>query len=1165
MKTSPVLYLLLAAASLCFTAYSPAAPPFINEFLAINHGPALDDLGRTSDWIEIKNPGPGAVDLAGWTLTDEPDIAGKWVFPATTLNAGEFLIVRASGMDRRDPAFPLHTNFTLSGSGEFLGLYSPAAVPASVWQPYPRQFSGVSFGTIFSGASQGYFLEPTPREDNHLEALTDYVRDTHFDAERGFFTTAFPVTITTATPGAEIRYTIDGSEPSELSPLYTVPVTVSTTTALRARAFKLGMVPSNIDTQTYIFAASWKTQPDFPAGFPQSWGQFDSTLKVLADYGMNPSVTNNATYRPLIIPAMTQTLPVVCLTGSMEDIFGDDGIHGNLRSTDAEVPVAIEYFHPLAPADHFVTRGALQAHGGAVRNFAKKAFRIDFTGTFGDGPLQHPLFAGSAVETFDQLVLRPGGHDSFTVQTRGGNPDQNDHAFHASYLRDQFLRRTENENGLLSPRGRYVHLCINGLYWGLYDLHERPNAAYASEHQGGPEAAWDVLHHNNVSSSQPPQVIDGTDAEWNALQALCVTPVLSNADYLQLAALLGPDRFIDHLLIRMWAGDHDWLGPAYMPSSTLGITADAAVYSGKNWYALRDSRKTQPGPWQFFTWDAEISMGNHLLFRLFDSLPTPAGLDFPHFRELNMDVTGISRANTPAAPWAALSAHPEFRLNVADRAHRLLHHDGALSPAAASARMAALIQELDLPLVAESARWGGVSGFTVRSIGGIFHRLWDNGILTRDTHWRPEVAWLRDTFCTQRGGILLNQLKARNLYPATEPVEITPPGGSISEVFVITLSAPAGTIYYTVDGSDPRTPLSGVVTPEARLYDWPFPAPETPDSYTIKARAFNGLEWSALTEAHFTSTAVPPAPGTLAFTEIHYHPAEPTAEEIAAGFTDADDFEFLEILSVSYVPVQLQSLRFAAGVDFDFARDSSVRELAPSGPAAIVVLASNTAAFQFRYGFAPAGVFANGTRLSNSGERLKLVRADGLVIAEFDYNDRGDWPAAADGGGYSLNLLSPGTSDPDPGENWHVSAPTPGTSTYDVVFDISLAAWSRDYFTSEEITVGLITGPLADPDTDGLANVIEFLTKSNPRQPSSPPITVSFPLPGKVRFIWERRAGSVTGYRVEFQTSSDGTNWTSPPGNQSAPDSRAKVQVTHDFDMPGMTKRFARLRAVPLP
>ncbi len=1150
MKAS-LLTALLAVALRC-----AAAPPVISEFMAVNHRAYFDGDGNATDWIEILNPGPGTVELEGWSLTDEPDLPGKWVFPAVTLAEGEFLVVRASGLDRRTAGQELHTNFSLSGDGEYLAMFSPASVVSSQWQPYPRQFGDISYGTAAGGSAAGYFTVPTPGQTNEPEVLTDYVRDTHFGVSRGFFSGPFSVTVTCDTPGAAIYYTTDGSVPEESSLTYTGPVTITATTSLRVRAFKAGMVPSNADTQTYIFAESWKSQPDFPAGFSQSWGSFDASFKVLADYGMNPEITNDPLYGPLVIPAMTQTFPVLCVSGGAEEIFGDNGIHGNLRNTDSEVPVAVEYFNPLAPAETFTARAGFQAHGGAVRNYAKKGFRLDFTGEHGDGPLQYPLFAGSPVEAFDQLVLRSGGHDSWTVQTRGGAADANDLAFHAAYVRDQFLRRTEIAAGLLSPRGRWVHLCINGLYWGLYDLHERPNAAWTAAHAGSPEAAWDVLHHNNVSTSLGPQAVDGDLTEWSAMQALSTVPVVTDAAYLQLAALLGPDRYIDHLLIRMWAGDHDWLGPAYMPSSTLGTTEDVAVYSGKNWYAVRDSRDATPGFWQFFTWDGEISMGNHLLFRFFDGLPTPAGLGFPHLRELNLDTTGISRADTPAAMWHALRGHPEFRSKVADRAHRLLHNDGPLSPAAAAARLDAMIDELDTAMVAESARWGGVSGIGFRSVNGVFHRTWDNPLLKRDTHWRPEVEWLRDTFAAQRGQILQNQLAARSLWPLTEPVSISPFGGQVAPGDPVEMSAPAGVIYYTTDGTDPRVPLSGTIAGTAQIYSAPLTTGGlTP--LTVKARAY-AAGWSPLTEVTFIS-GMPPSSAALVLTQLHYHPPAPTpAEEAALGFSDADAFEYLRLTNVSGDTLDLSGLRFAAGVDFDFAVHSSLREL-PAG--ASVLIASHAAAFQLRYGAAAHGVFANDTRLSNGGERLKLVRRDGEVIFDFSYNDKGVWPAAADGAGAALHLLGPG-SGTDPGEsgNWRADSPAPFSP---VAFSLTYETWRSDFFSAEEVSAGLAE-PRADPDGDRLENIFEYLTKSNPRRATQSPVRIGFPAPGRVRFSCELRAGDTAPFSLALQVSQSLGEWTDASPVATLPTDNATVELVYEFDLPPGGKLFARLRAAGL-
>lgn len=1100
------------------------AAPVITEFLASNPGPDTDDTGLRSDWVELHNPDNSPADLTGWSLTDDPENRKKWMFPAVTLSPGGYLRVWASGLDHRDPGGALHTNFKLRGSGGSLLLFPPAGPAASAFNPYPRQFSGFSYGRPAGKPVPAWFPEPTPEAQNSAAGLTDYVRDTHFSRPRGFLETAASVNVTADTPGAEIRYTIDGSEPTPASPLFTAPLPLTNTTILRVRGFKAGFVPGNTDTRSWIFPAAWLKQPDAPAGFPATWGnplkngQLDPTPKVLADYGMDPVIAADSGMKA----ALTGTLPVLCVTGNLEDIFGTDGIMGNGRTGDSEKPVAVEYFNPADPADTFSARATFQAHGGGVREFAKKAFRLDFSGGGSEGALHYPLFAGSSSETFDQLVLRPGGHDSFTVRAAGlTSLDPYDLAGHASYLRDQFLRRTENEMGLLSPRGRYVHLCLNGLYWGLYDLHERPNARYAAGYQGGAEDDWDVLHH--PQSGTAAQVVDGNDSDWNEMQAIA-TGAFTPEDFARLKNLTGPDTLIDHLLARIWAGDFDWLGPAYMPGvDGINPTSNIAFYQNKNWYALRRSRGVSPGSWQFFTWDAEISMGSHLLQRWTgvpqEQFPDNFAWPVPQ-RRGDFDFTGISRANTPAAPWAALLQDPEYRLHTADRIRKLYFNDGALSPAAAQSRLASLITELDAPILAESARWGDVSGFSYSMVSGQLVQIWKNQRITREKYWRPEVAWLHDTFAAQRAGIVTAQFRARGIYPLTEPADIAPSGGPFTASDKISLTQPdvSAKIYYTLDGTDPRVPLTGAVSAPALPAAGPINPPDA-ESFVLKTRVLKSGEWSALTEARFTS-AVPPTAVALAITEIHYHPADPSVAEISAGFNDSTRFEFLEITNRSVQPVALQDLRFAAGIDFDFATGTAVREIAAGGS---LLLASDHDAFLLRYGFEPAGVFANGTRLANGGEQIKLVTARGAVIADFTYSDANGWPEAADGTGKSLTLLAPFSgSDGSTPSQWRAAGPTPGN----VATSLSYAEWQTDFFTPGEVANPQISGPLADPDGDGLPNLAEYLTVSNPTQSTAGPgpISVTQPQPGQIRFEWPLRADAVNAAAL-LELTADLKNW----------------------------------------
>jgi len=92
----------------------------ISEFLASNDDGLADEDGDFEDWIELYNQGDIAINLAGWYLSDDPEDLARWRFPSVELPAGGYLVLFASGKNRRDPTANLHTNFKLSSSGEYL-------------------------------------------------------------------------------------------------------------------------------------------------------------------------------------------------------------------------------------------------------------------------------------------------------------------------------------------------------------------------------------------------------------------------------------------------------------------------------------------------------------------------------------------------------------------------------------------------------------------------------------------------------------------------------------------------------------------------------------------------------------------------------------------------------------------------------------------------------------------------------------------------------------------------------------------------------------------------------------------------------------------------------------------------------------------------------------
>jgi hypothetical protein len=155
--------------SLLILTCSARAQVVISEFMADNKHTLADEDNQFSDWIELYNSGAATVNLAGWALTDDPTHQAKWVLPSTNLTAKGFLVVFASGKNRGIPGAPLHTDFSLKASGEYLALLKPDSSVVTEFAPeFPPQFADISYGlaqnvttnTWLGAGAAGRFLIP---------------------------------------------------------------------------------------------------------------------------------------------------------------------------------------------------------------------------------------------------------------------------------------------------------------------------------------------------------------------------------------------------------------------------------------------------------------------------------------------------------------------------------------------------------------------------------------------------------------------------------------------------------------------------------------------------------------------------------------------------------------------------------------------------------------------------------------------------------------------------------------------------------------------------------------------------------------------------------------------------------------------------------------------
>ncbi|MEN8680951.1 MAG: CotH kinase family protein [Akkermansiaceae bacterium] len=234
----------LASLLICLHAHGEdilLGGPVISEFIARNDSGLEDEDGDTSDWIEILNASAEPIDLAGWHLTDDPGNPTRWTFPSITLAPQEYLLVFASGKNRLSSGSPFHTNFSLSGSGEYLALVAPDGVTlASAFEPgFPPQIDDVSYG--FQGQEQtaGFFSTPTPGAEN--TSSIGLVLQPPVFSEASQILTSRPSLNLSLAPnspaGSVIRFTTDGSEPGPSSPVWTRTLRLLNATQIKAAAF----------------------------------------------------------------------------------------------------------------------------------------------------------------------------------------------------------------------------------------------------------------------------------------------------------------------------------------------------------------------------------------------------------------------------------------------------------------------------------------------------------------------------------------------------------------------------------------------------------------------------------------------------------------------------------------------------------------------------------------------------------------------------------------------------------------------------------------------------------------------------------------------------------------------------------------------------------------
>ncbi len=752
----------------------------INELMASNTKTIKDQQGQYDDWIEIYNFGDNVIDIAGMYLTDDLSIPTKWRIPnnnpsVTTISPNGYLLIWADE-DVTDSG--LHADFKLNADGEELGLFDADGRTLIDSITFYQQTSDISYGR-YPDANDAlrFFGTPTPGAANNSGYL-GAVAEPEFSHSRGFYDAPFSVTIGTETQGAIVYYTLDGKEPNEIDGrlpaemIYTEPVPVTKTTCLRAMARMPGWKSSKIETRTYIFISDVVLQSPSGQRPSSSWPSSSVNGQVI-DYGMDPDVVNDARYSNLIEDALL-AIPTISLVTSLKNLF-DPGtgiyVHAGNEGTSWERPVSVELLNPDG-SNGFQINAGLRIRGGYSRQNAnpKHAFRLFFRPEYGQAKLKYPLFEEEGADEFENLDLRCSQNYSWSFDGSSKNTE----------VREVFSRDLQGEMRHPYTRSRYYHLYINGQYWGLYQSQERSEASYAESYMGGSKDDYDTVK-SDTRRGYSMIATDGSMDAYRRLYDATMAGFRTNAAYYKAQGknpdgtpnpayerLLDVDNLIDFMIIEYYTADRDGPGSRFVnrPNNVFGIY-----------------NRLQPDGWKWFQHDSEHSLGayDHSLTSSNQNLVTPFTVSGSQWQYFNPQ-------------WLheqLISSNADYRMHFADHVYRYFFNDGLLTPGKSQARVQTRAEQINLAIIAESARWGDAKRHPP---------------FTKDSAWLPEINWIVNTYLPTRTEIVLNQFKSVGWYPNIEPPTFSPRGGSVPSGFNLQMQAAQGTIYYTIDESDPRLP-----------------------------------------------------------------------------------------------------------------------------------------------------------------------------------------------------------------------------------------------------------------------------------------------------------------------------------------------------------------------
>jgi hypothetical protein len=631
--------------------------------------------------------------------------------------------------------------------------------------------------------------------------FSQQTKEPDFSHKRGFYSEPFYLTLTAEPINAQIRYTTDCSKPDKnRGILYTEPIYISNMTTIRAVAYEDTTICSEVRTHSFIFPADVLTQDN--SDVPEEQHSRDHVFWT-EEFDMNDVSQSEEE----IIDALLD-MPTISISAPWDSIFGIAGIHRgqNLEENGGDphdpdwieiVECSAEMIYPEnykgGRFKNWQENCGIKIQGGASRwqngdYDHKQSFTLVFKDKYGAGMLKHEILAsapfnrGSVPPEFDKIILRTGFNRDF-----GSDWDRANYA----YTRDQFARDLQIMMSGWGNHGTYVHLYINGKYWGITNPCERMDDNALATYFGGDNE--DYFYGKGKGG-----VLFGSPDRYNYLKNTNWT----NRQFSEIEEYLVVDPFIDDIILHSY-----------------GSIGDGAQY-------YFGGRTHPPGPIYFTSWDME------------DSFDGGARRSGPPVALENLQYI---YSGDKFAAYYKMKNNIDFKMKFADRIYKHCMNDGVLTDDRVTAVWDSSCNVISKSMICEIARWGDERG-----------ELYDYEHWKKECKdVRDDLIGRADKYITEVKKVEMYPNLTPPVFKDGDKI-ISTSTYNCSNNFLLTIAfqyPESGDIYFTTDGTDPRKwDLTASISSSAIKVSGvsiSFPVIQTT---TFKARVKSGNTWSPLHE-----------------------------------------------------------------------------------------------------------------------------------------------------------------------------------------------------------------------------------------------------------------------------------------------------------------------------